>query len=96
MEGRINPGRVFDRTVGLDEVPDATALWISARRWRWWSNPKSNNRGVRFGLFQLIAALVSGWPLFAHLRRLNDRLESTNSMKNSSRSKQRLAASKFF
>src|SRR5580704_2182126 len=22
MEGRINPGRVFDRTVGLDEVPD--------------------------------------------------------------------------
>ena len=22
MEGRIDPGRVFDRTVGLDEVPD--------------------------------------------------------------------------
>jgi threonine dehydrogenase-like Zn-dependent dehydrogenase len=22
MEGRIEPGRVFDRTVGLDEVPD--------------------------------------------------------------------------
>jgi threonine dehydrogenase-like Zn-dependent dehydrogenase len=22
MEGRINPGRVFDRTVGLDGVPD--------------------------------------------------------------------------
>ena len=22
MEGRIEPGRVFDRTVGLDQVPD--------------------------------------------------------------------------
>jgi threonine dehydrogenase-like Zn-dependent dehydrogenase len=22
MEGRIEPGRVFDRTIGLDEVPD--------------------------------------------------------------------------
>jgi len=22
LEGRIQPGRVFDRTVGLDEVPD--------------------------------------------------------------------------
>jgi threonine dehydrogenase-like Zn-dependent dehydrogenase len=22
LEGRIEPGRVFDRTVGLDEVPD--------------------------------------------------------------------------
>jgi threonine dehydrogenase-like Zn-dependent dehydrogenase len=22
MEGRIEPGRVFDRTVGLDEVPE--------------------------------------------------------------------------
>jgi threonine dehydrogenase-like Zn-dependent dehydrogenase len=22
LEGRINPGRVFDRTVGLDGVPD--------------------------------------------------------------------------
>jgi threonine dehydrogenase-like Zn-dependent dehydrogenase len=22
MEGRIEPGRVFDRTVGLDDVPD--------------------------------------------------------------------------
>jgi hypothetical protein len=24
LEGRIEPGRVFDRTIGLDEVPDAT------------------------------------------------------------------------
>jgi threonine dehydrogenase-like Zn-dependent dehydrogenase len=23
LEGTIEPGRVFDRTVGLDEVPDA-------------------------------------------------------------------------
>ena len=23
LEGRIEPGRVFDRVVGLDEVPDA-------------------------------------------------------------------------
>ena len=23
LEGRIEPGRVFDRTVGLDGVPDA-------------------------------------------------------------------------
>jgi threonine dehydrogenase-like Zn-dependent dehydrogenase len=22
LEGRIEPGRVFDRTIGLDEVPD--------------------------------------------------------------------------
>jgi len=22
LEGRIQPGRVFDRTVGMDEVPD--------------------------------------------------------------------------
>lgn len=22
LEGRLEPGRVFDRTVGLDEVPD--------------------------------------------------------------------------
>jgi hypothetical protein len=22
IEGRIEPGRVFDRTIGLDEVPD--------------------------------------------------------------------------
>lgn len=33
-EGRIDPGRVFDRIVGLDGVPDATARWTIASRSR--------------------------------------------------------------
>jgi threonine dehydrogenase-like Zn-dependent dehydrogenase len=32
LDGRIEPGRVFDRTVDLDGVPTATGRWTSARR----------------------------------------------------------------
>jgi threonine dehydrogenase-like Zn-dependent dehydrogenase len=31
LDGRIEPGRVFDRTVSLDQVPDATAPWPTAK-----------------------------------------------------------------
>lgn len=34
LEGRIDPGRVFDRTVGLDGVPDGFAPWTRANRSR--------------------------------------------------------------
>jgi len=34
LEGRIEPGRVFDRVVSLDEVPTATGRWTNAKRSR--------------------------------------------------------------
>jgi threonine dehydrogenase-like Zn-dependent dehydrogenase len=32
LDGTVEPGRVFDRTVGLEDVPTATARWPPARR----------------------------------------------------------------
>jgi hypothetical protein len=34
LGGTIQPGRVFDRAVSLDEVPTATAPWPAGRRSR--------------------------------------------------------------
>jgi hypothetical protein len=39
LAGTIQPGRVFDRTVSLDDVPDATAPWPAERRSRSSSAP---------------------------------------------------------
>jgi threonine dehydrogenase-like Zn-dependent dehydrogenase len=32
LEGRIEPGRVFDHTIGLGEVASVTARWPTAPR----------------------------------------------------------------
>jgi hypothetical protein len=37
LDGIVQPGKVFDRTVDLQGVPTATAPWPTARRSRCWS-----------------------------------------------------------
>jgi threonine dehydrogenase-like Zn-dependent dehydrogenase len=36
LDGRIEPGRVFDRVIGVDEVPDGYRAMNDAKRSRSW------------------------------------------------------------
>jgi hypothetical protein len=42
LDGTVEPGRVFDRTIGLDQVLTATVPWPNATRSRCWSSPDTS------------------------------------------------------
>ena len=60
LKGTINPGKVFDQTLPLAQVPNSTARWRSGAPSRRYSRPEADAMRICKGLCIMLGLLILG------------------------------------